>query len=283
MSVRAARVGLFLRGGSYAYQDEVVIGAHQECRARGVDLFRLSGGNVTLPDPRNFAYALPDARTLDAAIFVKGTMGAADGDPAVRALVDGLRPLPICMIGSREPGVLSVVIDNSSGVRALTRHLIEKHDCRRIAFVTGHGREAEQRLAGYRLGHRDRGRTPDERLTIPGDFRFAAGQDAVARLFDGDGPGCDAIVAANDWMALGALEALRARGIRVPEDVAVVGFDDIPTAAHTQPSLSTVHQPLREMGEAAARTLLAHFEGTPLPSTPTVIPTTFVTRGSTVA
>src|SRR6478609_1637746 len=150
MSARAARVGLFLRGGSYAYQDEIVIGAHQECGARGVDLVCLSGGHIAQPDPRNFAYALPDPRTLDAAIFVKGTLGAADGDPAMLALVERLRPLPICMIGSREPGVLAVVIDNSSGVRALTRHLIEKHDCRRIAFVKGHGREAEQRLAGFR-------------------------------------------------------------------------------------------------------------------------------------
>ncbi|HXU01125.1 MAG TPA: SpoIIE family protein phosphatase [Polyangia bacterium] len=260
MSVRPARVGLFLRGGSYAYQDEVVIGAHQECSARGVNLYCLSGGNITTPDPRNFAYGLPDPSTLDAAVFVKGTMGAADGDPAVRALVDRLRPLPMCMIGSSEPGVPCVAIDNSSGVRALTRHLIEKHNCRRIAFVSGHGREAEQRLAGYRAGHRDRGVTPDDNLLIRGDFRFSAGQDAVAQLFDGGG-GADAIVAANDWMALGALEALRARGLRVPEDVAVVGFDDIDEARFATPPLTTVRQAPRQLGIEAVRLVLAHAIG----------------------
>src|SRR5215831_11111055 len=111
MTARPLRVALFIRGGSYAYQDEVVIGAHQECRARGVNLFGLSGGNVTLADPRNFVYALPDRRDFDAAVIVKGTMGADDGDPTVAALVDRLRPLPTCMIGAREPGVSAVLID----------------------------------------------------------------------------------------------------------------------------------------------------------------------------
>ena len=144
MSNRSPRVGLFLRGGSYAYQDEIIVGAHQECRARGVDLYCLSGGNVTLADPRNFVYSLPGPGDLDAAIFVKGTMGAEDGDPAVGALLERLRPLALCTIGAREPGVPCVTIDNSTGIRVLTRHLIEQHDCRRIAFVTGHGREAER-------------------------------------------------------------------------------------------------------------------------------------------
>jgi sigma-B regulation protein RsbU (phosphoserine phosphatase) len=257
MSARRPRVALFIRGGSYAYQDEVVIGAHQECSARGVDLICLSGGNVTLADPRNFLYTLPGHGDLDAAIVVKGTMGGDDGDPKVAALVEQLRPLPTCMIGSREPGVASVLIDNSSGVRALTRHLIEKHDCRRIAFVTGHGREAEQRLAGYRAAHKDLGVRPDDRLTIRGDFRFSAGQEAVAQLYDNGAAGCDAIVAANDWMALGALEALRARGLRVPEDVAVVGFDDVDEARFTTPPLTTVRQAPRRLGIEAVRLVLA--------------------------
>ena len=77
------------------------------------------------------------------------------------------------------------------------------------------------------------------------------------------------------------MRAVLESGRRVPQDVAVVGFDDIPMAAHTQPPLTTVHQPLREMGEAAARTLLAHFEGAPLPDRPTVIPATFMARAST--
>ena len=85
----------------------------------------------------------------------------------------------------------------------------------------------------------------------------------------------------NDLSAAGAMQAIRDAGHHVPEKVAVVGFDDIPLAAHTQPPLTTVHQPLREMGEAAARILLSHFAGTPLPDNLTILPTTLTIRGST--
>jgi LacI family transcriptional regulator len=78
------------------------------------------------------------------------------------------------------------------------------------------------------------------------------------------------------------MQAIREVGRRVPEDVAVVGFDDLPLAATTEPPLTSVRQPLREMGETAARMLLAHFDGAALPPTPTVIPTTFTIRGSTI-
>jgi len=109
MGTRSPRVGLFLRGGSYAYQDEILVGAHQECRARGVDLACFAGGNITLPDPRNFVYALPGPQDLDAAIFVKGTMGAEDGDPAVGRVIERLRPLTMCTIGAREVGFAVLV------------------------------------------------------------------------------------------------------------------------------------------------------------------------------
>jgi DNA-binding LacI/PurR family transcriptional regulator len=166
MGGRSTRVGLFLRGGSYAYQSEVVNGVDQECRARGADLYCLSGGNITLPDPRNFVYRLPGHRDLDAAIFVEGTMGATEGDPRPRALVERLRALPVCTIGTKEPGIPCISIDNASGIRSLTRHLVQQHGRTRIAFVTGKGHEADQRLEGYRAGHRDLGLVADEQLSL---------------------------------------------------------------------------------------------------------------------
>jgi LacI family transcriptional regulator len=120
----------------------------------------------------------------------------------------------------------------------------------------------------------------------PGDFTFEGGRAAIRRLLDqasgaGGGVPFDAVFAHNDLSAAGALAELRSHGLRVPEDVAVVGFDDVPLASQSDPGLTTVHQPLREMGSAAARLLLAHFRGEPLPSTPTVLPTSLVVRGST--
>ena len=260
MTTSAARLGLFLRGGSYAYQDEIVVGVHQECCARGVNLYCLVGGNIALAEPRNFIYGLPSSRDLDAVIIVKGTLGIEDGDPAVKLLLERLG-VPAVTIGAREPGIPCITVDNSTGVRILTRHLIQEHGRRRVAFVAGHGREAERRFVGYRLGHRDCGLVLDERLLIAGDFQFASGQKAVATLFDGAGPGCDAIVGANDWMAMGAIDALTSRGLRVPEDVAVVGFDDIDEARFATPPLTTVQQPPRQLGVQAVRAVLARAAG----------------------
>ena len=116
---------------------------------------------------------------------------------------------------------------------------------------------------------------------MEGDFTFDRGRAAVKQMM-ADGIDFDAVFAHNDLSAAGALLAIREAGRRVPEDVALVGFDDIPYASHTDPPLTTVHQPMRQMGEAAARMLLAYFDGTPLPVAPHVLPTTLIVRASTM-
>ena len=103
---------------------------------------------------------------------------------------------------------------------------------------------------------------------------------AVARAL-ADGVEFDSVFAHNDLSAAGALQALREAGKAVPGDVAVVGFDDVEFTALTEPPLTTVRQPLRELGATAARLLTAHLGGEPLPAEPVVIPTDFVVRGST--
>ena len=99
MTGRPPRVALLLRGASYAYQDEIIGGAHQECSARGVDLYCLAGGKVTTADPRNFIYSLPGPGDVAGAVIVKGTMGARDGDAVIGALIRRLRGIPTCIIG----------------------------------------------------------------------------------------------------------------------------------------------------------------------------------------
>jgi LacI family transcriptional regulator len=117
-------------------------------------------------------------------------------------------------------------------------------------------------------------------MTVDGDFTFDGGRSEVARLLDA-GVEFDAVFAHNDLSAAGAMRALRAAGRDIPADVAVVGFDDVPLASHLDPPLTTVHQPMREMGEAAARMLLTRVAGAPAPGRPTVIETTLIVREST--
>ncbi|MFF5294520.1 LacI family DNA-binding transcriptional regulator [Paractinoplanes globisporus] len=196
------------------------------------------------------------------------------------------RGLPVVLIDDRDQStgeIPSVTTTNHDGAGSAARHLLEIGR-RAPLVITGPERFGctVQRSAGFASVFADAGLAiPPGRVSL-GDFTVDCGADAVHTAFAA-GIEFDSVFAHNDLSALGAMQALLDSGRRTPQDVAVVGFDDIPTAAHTQPPLSTVHQPLREMGEAAARTLLAHFEGTPLPTEPTVIPTSFVTRGSTVA
>ncbi|MFI6349047.1 LacI family DNA-binding transcriptional regulator [Streptomyces sp. NPDC050560] len=143
--------------------------------------------------------------------------------------------------------------DNLGGARDAVRHLAGLGR-RRIAHLTGplDQTSAVDRLDGYREVVGDGAPSLVEQC----DFTTAGGERAMAALLDRD-PGLDAVFAANDLSALGALRTLRARGLRVPEDVAVVGFDDmLPLAANTDPPLTTVRQDIEEMGRMMARMLL---------------------------
>jgi DNA-binding LacI/PurR family transcriptional regulator len=152
--------------------------------------------------------------------------------------------------------------DNRGGARVAVAHLVERGR-RRIATITGplDMGVGLDRLDGYRDGLATAGLPADPGLVVPGDFTEEAGAAATARLLARPGPPVDAIFAASDLMAAGALRALRAAGRRIPEDVAVVGFEDSAVARYAQPPLTTVRQPIEEMGRQATRLLLAKVAG----------------------
>jgi LacI family transcriptional regulator len=190
--------------------------------------------------------------------------------------------LPVVLIDDRahDPDFPSVATTNREGGADAGRHLTAAGR-RRPAVVTGPIRFGcvHDRLAGFREAVAEAGVTLDERQVIVGDFTERSGRAAVAQLLESGIP-FDSVFAHNDLSAAGVLRALRESGRRVPEDVAVIGFDDVPVARLTEPGLTTVRQPLREMGKAAAGLLLSHFEGIPMSSVPFVLPTTLVVRGS---
>jgi DNA-binding LacI/PurR family transcriptional regulator len=133
---------------------------------------------------------------------------------------------------------------------------------------------ADDRLTGYRSALAEGGLTPDG-IVCRGDFTADSGEHAMLRLLDRY-PALDAVFAASDLMAFGALRGLRRLGVRVPDQVAVVGFDDAALARHTMPRLTTVRQPVEEMGARAVDELLAADE----PARATVLPTSLVLRES---
>ncbi|AZM50073.1 LacI family transcriptional regulator [Streptomyces sp. WAC 06738] len=169
------------------------------------------------------------------------------------------RAIPFVIVdpaGDPEPDVPSVGSANWAGGMAATRHLIERGH-RRIAIITGPEDMmcSLARLDGYRSAMAMAGLDVDPAQVRFGDFHVQGGFDHAMELLDGpDRP--TAVFAGSDLQALGVLEAARLKGLSVPDELSVVGYDDVPLAQWSSPALTTVHQPLRQMAEEAAQMLL---------------------------
>jgi LacI family transcriptional regulator len=173
-----------------------------------------------------------------------------------------------------------VVTNNEQAAFELTSHLVE-NGSRRIAFFTEPVCSSnEDRLRGYRKVLIDNGLDFDRELIFISDQRAKkAGTDLAHRLLEKQIP-CDAIFCANDWVAYGAMEYLIEHGVRIPEDIAVTGFDDLSIANQTQVSLTTMHQPAEEIGRTAAMLLMDRLVNPATAIRREVLPSRMVVRAS---
>ena len=208
---------------------------------------------------------------IDGAIIVTPTVVDADAGVPVVAIDPhaGAADLP------------SVESDNLAGGLLATRHLIELGH-RRIGFMAGRPDLESSRLreAGYRQALFEAGIEVDPSLVRMSDYRRdAAHQPVIELLSRPDRP--TAVFAGNDLSAIGTMEAAQEMGLDVPSDVSVIGFDDIPEAARTTPALSTVRQPIQQMGSAAVELLIALMDGRIPETTHVRLPTSLVIRGTT--
>ncbi|MFE7707899.1 LacI family DNA-binding transcriptional regulator [Streptomyces sp. NPDC057486] len=190
--------------------------------------------------------------------------------------------MPAVMSGRRsasEP-LAAVDSDNFEGARSAVDHLISRGR-RSIATITGHldVYGAQRRLDGYRKAVASAGLEPDERLIAPADFTEEGGARAMRDLL-ARRPDVDAVFAASDVMAAGARQVLREEGRRIPDDVALVGFDDSAVARHMDPALTSVRQPIEEMGREMTRVLLQEIAGEELERPQIVLPTELIVRDS---
>jgi len=166
------------------------------------------------------------------------------------------------LMAEERPGNWDNVLgDNEGGARAAVEHLLELGH-RRIAFIQGpEGTPSStRRLAGFRDALESAGVPIDESLLIPGDYTREAGRAGIVKLLEADHPPT-AVFCANDLVALGVLEAAQQRGCRVPQDLSVVGFDDIDEARRASPSLTTVVGPPQRLGKVVGDTLIERLKG----------------------
>ena len=193
---------------------------------------------------------------------VDGVIVLGGGVPDTR-LQEVAQRLPVVVLGRNIPGLEDqcLRLDNFDGAYQATRHLIELGH-RNIAHVAGEPshRDAQDRIEGYRAALESAGLSYNPELIQPGDFHEAAGFLAATRLVESRTL-FSAIFAANDQMAYGVRLALHRKGLRVPEDVSLIGFDDLPGSMYTTPPLTTVQQPVEDMGRAAAHGMLRLLRG----------------------
>lgn len=231
------------------YSDEIIRGMERAARRHGYALLiaaSLAGGAENL---------------------VASVAGRVDGFAVLARTVPTeeleivSRRLPVVMLaGPREIDHLDhVEVANFDGESELTRHLIEDHGLTRLAFVGGlaDSPDARARFLGFRHACRAAGLPAPDEPEVRGGLTQAEGRSATERLLGRGGPLPQAMLFANDQMAVGALQVLERHGLRVPDDVAVTGFDGIPLSRLVRPSLTTVRQPAGRVGEAAVDLLVA--------------------------
>lgn len=255
---------------------EVIRGAEQEARSArvGVVVSVLDSGpghgqqwleDIADRAPGGVILALSELNPADRSHIAKLALPAVLVDP----------------VGDADGSIPSIGAGNWGGGMVAAQHLLELGH-RRIGMITGPMRLlcSQARLAGYRAAVERAGITLDDDLVHHGDFHYGAGFEKAGILLDrADRP--TAIFAGNDEQALGVYAAIQERGLRVPSDVSVVGFDDVPMAQWMAPPLTTVRQPIAKMAALAVRSLLGHQDGTEMTEGRVELSTKLVVRSST--
>ena len=275
---RAGLIDLIFNGLDSPWAVEILRGVEDWCSGHGLSaaVSAVRHGNAR---PASWTGALAGHDT-DGVILVTSEL---TGRQLQQLRAEGLPLVVVDPVNLPDPAIPSVGATNWAGGIAATDHLL-RCGHRRIGAITGPASYlcSRARADGYRSALEQAGVLPDQALVRHGDFRHEGGFVRGGELLDlADPP--TAIFAGSDQQALGVYEAARQRGLRVPQDLSVVGFDDLPAARWVSPPLTTVRQPLADMGRVAAEMLASLIDGIPLRSQRVELSTQLVIRDSTAA
>lgn len=271
-------VGVLCGSTGDPYSALALHGVTQTLSNGGVHTLCFAGGFPHAPLYGDLEHGPTALSTLDGLVILAGTVRGAE--QATQHLVRSQRA--VVSFGVELTDVPSVGVNDDIGVIRAVGHLAKRHGAKRIAFIAGpeDSVDGERRLATYRLALQNFHLAYDPALVVRGDYEAQSGKEATMQLLRYDKRVFDSIVAANDLMAIGALDALRAAGLRVPADVPVIGFDDMEEASFTSPSLTTVRQPVAEQGVMVGRLMLDRLAGRELELSPSWVATPLVIRRS---
>lgn len=245
----ASTIGMVVPELTNPFFAMVAEGVHKAASARNVLVVLVVPDAAEQPE-ENQAKLLRSQR-IDGVVYLSGTGSM----PA--AIYDLARSGPVVLVDEQIPGMdlPAVVCESRKGAREVAAHALGQGH-RRVAVIGGPPGlwTAQQRLAGYREAFAGAGLDPDAVPVFSGDYRQASGHDLAAKALSST-PRPTVLICTNDLMAIGAMEYCREARLRVPEDVSIVGFDDLPLSALLTPRLTTVRQPAHDMGFRAASAL----------------------------
>ncbi len=274
---RSRLIGLVLPDTANPFFAALASGVDEAVFAHGYSLLLCHSGYAAEREQAYVEGLL--SKAVDGVIYIQGTRDAA----AVHRLLD--HGIPAVAVDREVSGVAidRVVVDNFGGSRAATRHLIELGHTR-IACITRSLplSNAAERIRGYKAGLREAGLPVDPQYLVAGGPGYAGGMRAIKELLGLPTPPTG-VLAYPDVVAIGALRGIEEAGLRVPRDVSVIGFDDIPVSGFLCPALTTVAVRIREMGSCAAGVLIERIrsDGKSLPPRRIVLPAKLIVREST--
>ncbi len=266
MKTRKIRIGVMVSSLHEACQSLMWKGIFRAARARDVEVHtfvatsqdRVDSLDLHLQIVKDFVLRCQ----LDGFILFTGTIAEFLDGVRLEEFYQDFLEMPVVSVSYVIPNVPSIIPDNTSGVVDMVDHFVSIHGYKRIVFVkgpSGHS-EAEERFAAYKQGLIKNGIAYDPRLVCEGTFTARSGVSAVRYLF-ASAIHFDAIICVNDEVALGVISELKKRHKHIPIDIAVAGFDDTADAAFVLPALSTVRQPLFQMGSTALDAVMAQIDG----------------------
>jgi len=277
-------IGLLVNDLVGSYQYGHWIGLEEKARELDCDFVSFNGGEVNSgwlnKKMRNAAFELATSADIDAVVLMAPAVANTLAPEAIREFTDSFAPLKVVSAGLEIPGVPTVLVDNAAGMEAAVEHVVGFHGKKRPAYLGGPEKnpEAIERRDAFLRILRKHGLEHDPRLDLVAHFDFGIGRQKIKELLEAKIP-FDAVIAANDEMALGAMEALKEHGVSIPEEVVVTGFDDIEDAMFSTPALTSVRQPVAEQGRLCMSLAMDLMHGKPVPSMSRQ-PAKLIARGS---
>lgn len=252
-----------------SYEQALYSGIDEAAQTLGAHVICITSGAIRayrgFEFQRNVLFDLLTPQNVDG-LIISGTLAHPISKEENEAFFKRFENIPSISIALNMPGIPSVMVNSQHGLRLVMQHLLQTHGYTRLAFIRGPQghQEAEERFQAFTETLAEHGLPLDENLIVQGDYTFASGQEAMRELLSRPGATFQAVVSANDSMALGAMKIFRETGRKIPEDAAFTGFDDTLNGRFDPCPLTSIRQNVYEQGVLATHLLVKRIAGHPL-------------------